>query len=349
MDTMPTTDIAVHELPRCPVCASFGRLQYQNLTDDLCQVPGMWSMYICTDHKCGTYWLNPAPLVRELGKLYESYTTHSTPALVSETQNSLARRLLNHVRSAIYAKYQYKSLVHPYLQAVLRAVARIHPGWYNSQLNQLLYVPFIENGHLLDVGCGNGNAMVRFRDRGWRVTGIDFDESAIREASTKGLDVYTGDLKEIQFPSNTYDVVFLSHVIEHVPEPIAFLSECYRILKPGGLLIALTPNADSRSHVHFREHWRGLEIPRHLQVFTPASLANTATQAGFTRVMSKTCMQGTLYLHDASAEHTKSGSFDIPPPSRVKRLLNQVRLYTAGIRFALSPGKEETILLQCQK
>lgn len=346
---MPTADITVRELPICPVCASSGMLQYRNLTDDLCKVPGIWSMKICTNKECGTYWLDPAPEESELGKLYESYTTHSTPALIPEPQDSLIRRSLNHIRSAIYAKHGYKSHTHPYVQVILRNLARLHPGWYDSQLNQLLYVPFIPNGHLLDVGCGNGNAMVRFRDRGWRVTGTDFDKSAVREALTKKLNVHAGDLEEIKFPSNTYDVVFLSHVIEHVPKPIDFLAECYRILKPGGLLIALTPNANSRSHTYFREHWRGLEIPRHLQIFTPASLGSTAAQAGFTKVTSKTCMQGITYLNDSSAAHKKTGSFDILPPTKFKRILNQIRLYIIGIRFVLSPGKEETILLQCQK
>ena len=346
---MLNTQILCREISHCPVCNSAGKTLYTNLKDTLFDAPGTWNISKCSDRKCGTCWLNPTPLPEEIVKLYNTYSTHSTPHRPVGTKKSFFHSLLEMIRKTIYEEYGYENNIPGYLKPLLKMVSHLHPGWRNSQLNQILYAPFVKNGVLLDVGCGNGNAMVRFKERGWKVIGTDFDPQAVSEARDQGLDVHLGDLKEIAFPENTFDLVFLSHVIEHVPFPIDALAEYYRILKPGGYLIAITPNANSVSHKKFKHHWRGLEVPRHLQIFTPSSLANAALQAGFTKVRGKTCLQGIHYLWDASKAHVETGNFDIPAPTKIKRLIDRVSLYTAGIRFAFAPGQEETILLQCQK
>jgi 2-polyprenyl-3-methyl-5-hydroxy-6-metoxy-1,4-benzoquinol methylase len=346
---MSNTKIICHDLPNCPVCDTKGTSLYTDQKDTLFTAPGTWNLSQCSNDKCNTCWLNPAPITEEIVKLYDTYSTHSTPTQPAINKKSLVRKMAEMVRQNILSEYGYQNNLPKYIRPFLTFVSYLHPGWRNSQLNQILYVPFVQDGHLLDVGCGNGNAMTRFKERGFKVTGTDFDPKAIAEAKDNGLDVHLGDLQEISFPENTFDVVFLSHVIEHVPNPIEALAEYYRILKPGGYLIAVTPNANSLSHKKFKEHWRGLEIPRHLQIFTPASLANAAKKAGFKKVEGKTCLQGIHYLWDASKNHQATGSFDIPTPSKLKRLKDQIRLFTAGIRFTFAPGQEETILLQCQK
>src|SRR5262249_28606919 len=72
-----------------------------------------------------------------------------------------------------------------------------------------------------------------------------------------------------------------SHVIEHVHEPESLLRECHRILRPGGVLVAVTPNARSWCHRVFGEAWFGLEPPRHLVMFAPRPLQAAARRAGF--------------------------------------------------------------------
>lgn len=346
---MSNTQILCHALLSCPVCRTAGKDLYTDLKDTLFDAPNSWNMSICSNSKCGTCWLNPAPLPEELVKLYNTYTTHSTPLPPSIIKKSFFRSILEMTRKTIFEEYGYKNNAPKPLKLFLKIISYLHPGWRDSQLNQILYVPFVENGLLLDVGCGNGNAMERFKERNWKVKGTDFDPKAISEAKEKGLDVYLGDLKEIAFPDNSFDLVFLSHVIEHVPFPIDTLTECYRILKPEGHLVAITPNANSKSHKDFKHHWRGLEIPRHLQIFTPNSLADAASQAGFTKVRGKTCLQGIHYLRDASKAHLKTGNFDVPAPTKIKGLKDKIFLFTTGIRFTFAPGQEETVLLQCQK
>ena len=288
-------------------------------------------------------------MASELVELYETYTTHVTPTSNKAKQRSLLGHILNTVRSAVLADLGYYTSLSKPAALCLRTLARLHPGWYDSQCNQVLYVPFVPNGRLLDVGCGNGATMVTLQERGWRVRGIDFDPKAVAAAQTNGLDVSLGGLLEHRFPSKSFDTILVSHVIEHVPDPIAVLTECHRLLKPGGTLVALTPNADSRSHKMFGECWRGLEVPRHLHIFTPQSLATAARQAGFENVTGATCIQGVFYLPAASRACQETGSFTLPPTTKLSLLANQFRLYFAGIRLACAPGGEETVLLRCRK
>ena len=128
-------------------------------------------------------------------------------------------------------------------------------------------------GRLLDVGCGAGDAIERMSALGWRAEGVDTDPAAVAVARNRGLTVHEGTLDRLRLEPESFDAVTLSHVIEHVPDPRALLGECRRLLTPGGALFIETPNARSWLHARFGRHWRGLEPPRHFQVFTPASLA----------------------------------------------------------------------------
>ena len=89
-----------------------------------------------------------------------------------------------------------------------------------------------------------------------------------------------GSLQEQKFPDNHFDAVHSAHVIEHVYDPVALLAECRRILKPGGTLVILTPNTGSAGHRYFGQAWLNLDPPRHLVLFSEASLRVAASRAG---------------------------------------------------------------------
>ena len=111
--------------------------------------------------------------------------------------------------------------------------------------------------------------------------GVDFDPAAVRNAKGKGLQVHLGKLETQEYPDNHFDAITMSHVIEHVHNPLQLLHECYRILKPGGRLVVATPNCESWGHKIFKRNWRGLEPPRHLYLFSMMSLNKAVDIAGF--------------------------------------------------------------------
>ncbi len=102
------------------------------------------------------------------------------------------------------------------------------------------------SGSLLDVGAGIGTFLDIAQKNGFDVHGTEVSEKAI--GITKklyGIDLLHGSLEKQKFNECSFDVVTLWHVLEHLPYPKLTLSECKRILKPGGHLIIAVPNDDS--------------------------------------------------------------------------------------------------------
>jgi SAM-dependent methyltransferase len=150
-----------------------------------------------------------------------------------------------------------------------------------------MFMSSAETGTLLDIGCGDGKFLNFMAQRGWRVAGVDFDAEAVSHArNVYGLDVHIGTAQSCVSSGRRYDVVTASHVIEHVAEPLQFLEQCRRLLQPGGRIILRTPNAQSFGHRIYGAAWRGLEPPRHLQIFTLPALSACARAAGL-RVVSE--------------------------------------------------------------
>jgi 2-polyprenyl-3-methyl-5-hydroxy-6-metoxy-1,4-benzoquinol methylase len=99
---------------------------------------------------------------------------------------------------------------------------------------------------MLDIGCGTGEYLKAAKDRGMRVTGIDVDQSLADHIQlTLGAKVVVGLFSDDTFPKESFDLIVLSHVIEHVPEPVKLLRSIYRALKPGGLFLMATPDFDA--------------------------------------------------------------------------------------------------------
>lgn len=73
----------------------------------------------------------------------------------------------------------------------------------------------------------------------------------------------------------------MSHVIEHLIDPIATLQTCRRILKTGGRIVIVTPNVESLMHCHFQSSWIHLDPPRHIYLFSLRTLSELVQRAGF--------------------------------------------------------------------
>jgi 2-polyprenyl-3-methyl-5-hydroxy-6-metoxy-1,4-benzoquinol methylase len=290
------------------------------------------------------------PVEDDLPKLYRGYYTHQDEAgPISEKACSL----INRMKAAyLHSRYGYGPPSSSWLDQALGSAVNLYPAWKDTLAASVLHLQAKPGGRLLEIGCGSGAGLQLMQEKGWCVTGLDFDEDAVRNARGKGLDVHYGQLSAQEFGDQTFDAVVMSHVIEHVPTPVALLSECRRILKAEGVLVALTPNAVSSLHLKYGQYWRGLEIPRHLQIFTPEALAGVAERAGYTVVETFTSMNGFVYQDLASRElaagekHLMGG-----PVASVPRILSHIKAFGLGWWRLLWPGRGggEEVVLVCRR
>jgi ubiquinone/menaquinone biosynthesis C-methylase UbiE len=117
---------------------------------------------------------------------------------------------------------------------------------------------------------------------GWRTTGLDISSVAIKRVRGRlGLDALVGTLPNPGLPASGFDIVTMWHSLEHVHDPLAVLKSAYRLLAPGGRLLVAAPNIDSLPFRYFGPAWYGLDLPRHLTHFTPATLRAVLRCAGF--------------------------------------------------------------------
>lgn len=98
-------------------------------------------------------------------------------------------------------------------------------------------------GRLLDVGCAAGLFVDEARRHGFDAMGCDYSEEAVRAGAARfGVDIIRSPAEHIEVADESFDIVTILHVIEHLPKPIPVLRELRRILKPGGLLLVETVN-----------------------------------------------------------------------------------------------------------
>lgn len=264
----------------CVVCGAVGVALYENLSDGFFGAAGRWNFARCCDPKCGMLWLNPRPFESEIWKAYRKYYTHEDAGAVnSEESPRVALQTIK--RAYVASRLRYVEGEVALRWQVLSLLAYLDPTRRADTDFPLKYLPMETRGRLLDLGCGSGELLGRMQSLGWQAEGIDVDPVAAEAARRKGFKVSTGSLSEQKFPDSSFDAVVMSHVIEHVHQPLALIKEVRRILKPGRRLVIATPNARSLGHRMLRAQWPFLDPPRHLQVFTPRALKALMIAAGF--------------------------------------------------------------------
>jgi SAM-dependent methyltransferase len=136
---------------------------------------------------------------------------------------------------------------------------------------------------VLEVGCAAGDLLAPLNALGLETRGVEVSPMAAEMARAKGLDVHTGTLATAPLADRSVDCVVMRNVIEHLPEPREDLLRAQALLRPGGVIILTTSNCASLDCRIFGADWYGFDVPRHLNVFSAASLAKLLTSVGFER------------------------------------------------------------------
>ena len=133
---------------------------------------------------------------------------------------------------------------------------------------------------LRDLGCGTGVFLEQARQAGYRVSGVEVSDHASGRARARGLDVVTDALETGTITPDTYDVITLWDVIEHLPDPASVTLAAARGLRPGGVLALSTGDLDSWCARLSGPSWHLFNLPEHLFFFTPRSLTRLLGRAG---------------------------------------------------------------------
>lgn len=342
----------------CYVCGAEGAVLYRAMPDRLFGVPGEWNVMRCSNRECRSLWLDPMPLEEDLIKLYSTYFTHEPPPAAARPRTARAR-LFDVVKAAYLCENFGRSDLEehalpgsrPGLRRKIAALpAHLHPTFQARISFPLRAIGRTNGGHLLDIGCGNGALLDLAQRLGWQVTGLDFDPAAVANARRRGLRVLLGGVEEHGFTDGTFDLVVMNHVIEHLPDPVSTLRHCRRILASGGALLVATPNSQCWGHSVFRANWLGLDVPRHLHVFSRKGLKAITTVAGFTRISVSTIPRFAQYYFFEGARLDRDRRFrpERRSLSPARRIPPRTAVLLESLLARLWPSAGEELIMKAE-
>jgi len=198
-------------------------------------------------------------------------------------------------------------------------------------------------GLLLDVGCGKGWFLEEARKHGWQVQGLELcPEVAKGTMERVGTQVYTGSIFDVALPSETFDLVTMFDVIEHLEGPLEALRICHRILKPGGALVLSTPNLYGLGCRLLGARAFAVWPDEHIVYFGTASIGRALRLAEFSRLE---IVSREIYPENASAivarllgkngGHTAVVNAADPVVQSVKKLFRNNPIFK-GLRISLN-------------
>lgn len=255
---------------------------------------------ICRD--CGLAWTDPRPSAGETREFYsEKY------------------------------RRQYKSTIQPKMKHVYRDVNRAITRFNRIQ-------PLLAPGmSVLDVGAGGGFFPYVVKQNGFTVTGLEPNTGYARYAREEfQLDITTGFIQDNAFEENSFDIITLNHVLEHLEDPYAALSRLYSWLRPGGYLNVEVPNIEATYHAPRKKFHLA-----HLYSFNPDNLQLLGGKAGFT-VSDLKIVPGTKHINILFNKPKQPQSVNRPPascaiPGNYQRIKNIFAAHTTRAHY-LSPA-----------
>ena len=276
----------------CPVCKST-QIQPQLSVKDYTVSGETFSIVACNN--CTHLFTQNVAQQNEIGKYYasEKYISHS------DTQIGLVNKLYHSIRKRT-------------LQSKQRLIERETEK---------------SNGNILDIGCGTGAFLNTMKTGGWKITGLEPDETARVKAKTLyGIEPQPS-INIFNLSENSYDAITMWHVLEHVHQLHEYIEQLKNVLTKQGKIFIAVPNYTSYDAQHYGQFWAAYDVPRHLYHFSPASMKKLVEEHGLTIKKIKPMWFDSFYVSMLSEKY-KSGkgnlikAFIIGLISNIKALFN---------------------------
>ncbi len=229
----------------CPLGCAAGDTPVLRGRDRLHDIPGEFQLVRCDS--CGLLRTDPRPTLESMGHYYpDDYGPYLSTRIKPPARAGILRRLLR--------------------------------PWVNAGSWE---TPPIPPGRLLEVGCAAGLYLEHMKRSGWTVEGLEFSEEAAKHARAAGHRIHVGTIETAKEIAPPFDMIVGWMFLEHVHDPVRSLRILREWAAPGGWLALSVPDAGSWEFRHFRSRWYALQLPHHLNHFTPRTLRMVLDRAGW--------------------------------------------------------------------
>ena len=155
--------------------------------------------------------------------------------------------------------------------------------WWSNRFNAMLARRYGRGGaRLLEIGVGMGHLVGQLENT-FETYGMDINHWAVKQSKSvvQKTQLETASAQELPFSDNSFNVVIIKHIVEHLPDPQKAIREIGRVTEPGGVLILATPNLDSMLKPWKGDKWIGYQDPTHISLKRPAEWLDMIRSADF--------------------------------------------------------------------
>lgn len=213
-----------------------------------------------------------------------------------------------------------------------RSQAEEYAATFDEEIRRIRrYAP---SGSVLDVGCGYGYFVGRALAAGYDAYGVDVSAEATdaaREAYPGR--VYHGSIENVdELLDRRFNVVFASHLIEHIPEPVSFLSALGARLEDDGVLVMVTPNVESLLAKLSGKRWVSFKVPEHVAFYSKRTMSQLLQAAGYDPIVYEPALQyyRAPFVAKRLRELMRPVDRAIPPVERLPGLRRRIVRVTSG-------------------
>jgi SAM-dependent methyltransferase len=339
------------ELASCPVCGCPSHRDRVLARDLLLSVPGVFRYVECA--RCCTVYQNPRVREEDLPLCYpESYYTHGADATWAPRpapMGSLRDRVRRAVRrSADRVPDETVTLLFAALGSLLARQPGLRRRVRFGLVDGLAPTPD-GRGRCLEVGPGQGTDLLRLRLLGWDAHGLEVDSvAADRARRTSGCSVRVGTLASADYPAEHFDLVYMRHVFEHLPDPAGSLRRCRELLRPGGRLVLLYPNPHALTTWCYGSLSPVWDPPRHLVLPPIPAVLPLVARSGFVDARARTLAAEAAVNARAARDRHRGLAWDCAVPGR-PGLPDRTFAVAEAIMIHLGRQVGEEVLLQARK
>ncbi len=249
-------------IKKCEICESnnidFLFKQYDKNLD----IKKYFYIYKCKN--CSSLFLNPRPEYKELEKHYSKEKYYSLKNIESKESKKTKLKI------RLYDIYFNSNKSNFLLKAIFSPIKFIIRGTNLAKENKLL-----------DIGCGSGQFLYEMKELGMNVQGVEPGEFNEEENKKYKLSIKKSNLINARHRKESFDLITLNHVLEHLDNPHETLSEIKKILKKEGKLIISVPNTNFLAYWIFGKNWYQLDVPRHIINYSNKNLKVIIEKHGF--------------------------------------------------------------------